>query len=267
MVQRIALSLCVLLIAAETVGAEAPAEPSIHVSVLAPEGVEPGQTVDVGVQFDIEPEWHIYWKNPGSSGLATVVDIEGPDGVTVGELRWPLPSRFVSEDGAVGYGYAQSVTLWRTVTVPDQFRPGQSLAIDVETEWLACKLRCIPGSHATTVSLPVVATAPAGPRPAETFAAAEGAPFRVVNTKGVAGRRQLVLEWPGTAPAVEWFPAPPGPYWVENVETETNGNETTIVYTLRSSGRPSSVTGMETVVTFEDADGNRHGFTVTVPIA
>lgn len=266
MKRRIAFLLCAEL-AAGAASAESSPAPSIQVSLLAPDAVSPGQTVDLGVRIDIEPEWHIYWKNPGSAGLPTLVDVHAPDGAQVGELRWPLPIRFVSEDGAVGYGYSRSVTLWRTVTVPDRFTPGQSLPLDVDVEWLACKLRCIPGSHSESLTLPVVADATNGPRPAERFAQMEGAPFRVRTTTGVAGRRQLVLAWPGDAPTVEWFPAPPEPYWVENVNTESNGNETTIVYTLRSSGRPSSATGMETIVTFEDADGNRHGYTVMVPIA
>ena len=28
----------------------------------------------VGIKFDIEPGWHIYWKNPGDSGLPAEVE-------------------------------------------------------------------------------------------------------------------------------------------------------------------------------------------------
>ena len=37
----------------------------------APEGVAPGKPVWLGLQLRHQPEWHIYWKNPGDSGLPT----------------------------------------------------------------------------------------------------------------------------------------------------------------------------------------------------
>ena len=37
----------------------------------APEGVEPGKPVWVGLQLAHQPEWHTYWKNSGDSGLPT----------------------------------------------------------------------------------------------------------------------------------------------------------------------------------------------------
>src|SRR5687767_14969805 len=48
--------------------------------------VKPGDTFRVGVHFRMDPGWHVYWKNPGDSGLATEVSWDMP-GVTVGELR------------------------------------------------------------------------------------------------------------------------------------------------------------------------------------
>ncbi len=45
----------------------------------APEGVEPGKPVWVGLQLAHQPKWHTYWKNSGDSGLPT-------------QLTWTLPA-------------------------------------------------------------------------------------------------------------------------------------------------------------------------------
>ena len=41
-------------------------------------GVVPGQPFWVALHFDIIPEWHTYWRNPGDSGNAPT-------------LSWSLP--------------------------------------------------------------------------------------------------------------------------------------------------------------------------------
>jgi len=59
--------------------------------------VKPDQTFSIGVLFEIEPGWHIYWRNPGDSGLPTKVDLELPDGFKADEIKWPIPIHFTRE--------------------------------------------------------------------------------------------------------------------------------------------------------------------------
>ena len=73
--------------------------------------VKPGATFNVGVLLEIAPGWHIYWTNPGDSGLPTQVKFQFPEGFKVGDLRYPTPSRFSSPDGAASFGYGGSVLL------------------------------------------------------------------------------------------------------------------------------------------------------------
>ena len=47
----------------------------------APEGIEPGKPVWVGLQLAHQPEWHSYWKNSGDSGLPTKLEWKLPAGV------------------------------------------------------------------------------------------------------------------------------------------------------------------------------------------
>ena len=59
----------------------------------APDGVEPGKKVMVGLQIIHKPEWHTYWKNSGDSGQPTDLQWTLPAGVTAGEVQWPTPRK------------------------------------------------------------------------------------------------------------------------------------------------------------------------------
>ncbi len=37
--------------------------------------------------------WHVYWRNPGDSGLPPEVAWTLPAGFSAGPLQWPAPSR------------------------------------------------------------------------------------------------------------------------------------------------------------------------------
>ena len=56
--------------------------------------VKAGQPFTLGVLLKIEPGWHVYWKNPGESGMATAVNFKVPEGFKVGELNFPIPRQF-----------------------------------------------------------------------------------------------------------------------------------------------------------------------------
>src|SRR5690554_3659955 len=49
-------------------------EPRVEAVLLVDQKVvRPGDTFQVGVLFQIEPEWHIYWRNSGQGGMSTEV--------------------------------------------------------------------------------------------------------------------------------------------------------------------------------------------------
>ena len=61
--------------------------------VWAPDGVQAGKPVWLGLQLTHQPEWHTYWKNPGDSGLPTMLECKLPAGITAGEIAWPTPKK------------------------------------------------------------------------------------------------------------------------------------------------------------------------------
>ena len=109
-----------------------------------------GQTIQLGVLHTLDPGWHIYWKNSGDSGLATqidwsVVDEAGKQVLTSREIRWPAPSVYrQAGDLITTYGYSHEVLLFAPITLPAGLEPG-TYQVRAKTNFLTCKVECIPG--------------------------------------------------------------------------------------------------------------------------
>ncbi|MCO4770007.1 MAG: hypothetical protein KDA24_08230 [Deltaproteobacteria bacterium] len=93
----------------------------------------------VGLRYRITPGWHIYWENPGDSGMATSASVTTSDGVTHSALQFPGPVAFEA-DGLVGYGYGGEGMLF--LDLP----PGTSGEVLVSSRWLVCREICQPES-------------------------------------------------------------------------------------------------------------------------
>ncbi len=102
-----------------------------------------------------EAGWHVYWRNPGDSGIPTSLSWTLPEGVTAGALQWPYPHRETLGD-IVNYGYAEAVLLPVTLSLPVEFASDSPLSLKAKAKWLVCKDVCIPGSAELELILPVV---------------------------------------------------------------------------------------------------------------
>lgn len=122
--------------------------------------VVPGRSFLVGVKMKIPAGWHFYWRNPGDSGTATQVSWKVPIGTFVTPLRWPGPSRIVS-DGILSFGYEKDTALMALMTPSRDFRRGDKFTISAKVSWLECKETCIPQSVNLDLTLPVTSSAKA----------------------------------------------------------------------------------------------------------
>ena len=122
----------------------------------APEGVSPGKPLWLGLQIQHQPQWHTYWKNPGDSGLPTMLAWQLPAGVTAGEIAWPTPKK-LPVGPLMNYGYEGQLLLPVPVTVSPGFN-GDTLDIKLSAQWLVCKDVCIPQQGEFTLSIPVQAS-------------------------------------------------------------------------------------------------------------
>ncbi len=130
------------------VGALEPASPSrrstspqVQFSLLASaRSPAPDATFWVGAQFLPPPGSHIYWKNPGESGLATRVELSASGAVEINSpLRYPGPTRFVGEGKTISYGYDRQVTLLAAARMLE----GGPAVIEASASWLSCREVCV----------------------------------------------------------------------------------------------------------------------------
>ncbi len=137
--------------------AESPKIEKPHVTasiVVDQNAIAPGATFWLGVRYQMEDKWHIYWKNPGDTGLPTEIDWRLPDGFTTGKLQWPTPQTYLMS-GLMNWVYEDEVVLMTQVTAPDTLKPGDTIEIRAESSWLICKDVCIPGDASLSLTLPV----------------------------------------------------------------------------------------------------------------
>lgn len=123
----------------------------------APEGIEPGKPVWLGLQLAHQPKWHSYWKNSGDSGLPTKLEWKLPPGVSAGDIAWPTPGKY-SIGTLINYGYEGTVLLPVPLTVTPEFNApplGGALEVKLKAQWLVCRELCIPEEGEFTLAVPV----------------------------------------------------------------------------------------------------------------
>lgn len=132
--------------------------------VSAATAAVPGQPLKLGLLLEHDDGWHTYWKNPGDSGLPTRMQFEVPDGVSAGDIEWPLPERQPA-GGLVNFGYSHTELLPASVSIPATFA-ASTLQVTLKASWLICELECIPGNGEYLLELPVANTSARSPHAA-----------------------------------------------------------------------------------------------------
>ena len=146
-------SMFMLTLAANAARAEDAIPPSpIVKAALAIDApmVQQDGIVWAGVTFTIPDHWHIYWQNPGDSGIPTTLTWTLPEGLTAGDITWPAPER-LEVSGLVNYGYSHQVTLPVPLTAARDNLKGK---ISVKANWLVCRDVCIPEHAVLEGSIP-----------------------------------------------------------------------------------------------------------------
>jgi DsbC/DsbD-like thiol-disulfide interchange protein len=239
--------------------------------VAGTSAIEPGSTFWLGVHFEIEDGWHIYWRNPGGAGLATAVQFELPDGFVAAPLRWPLPIAFVQSEGIPGYGYEGSVVLAAEVSAPRDFDRSKSSTVRAEASWLACKGVCVLGSAELEASFAELGEDSlfrgwAGQLPVPS--GGEDPPFTLSVTGGLSeGAITHWLRWAGDPGNVEWFPNPSEALEVGDVRIQTRGGLTRIDAAVKSrKGASGSTAELPSLCVVTGDDGERRGWELTAKL-
>lgn len=124
--------------------AEDAGDPRVLLALISDRAaVRAGEPFSVAVRFELDPEWHVYFRNPGEAALGTEL-IVTPSTGRAGAVRWPVPERIVDPSGLITtLGYEDEVLLLAEIT-PDDTASG-TLRVDAVADFLVCRVECIPG--------------------------------------------------------------------------------------------------------------------------
>ncbi|CDZ79823.1 Thiol:disulfide interchange protein DsbD precursor [Candidatus Rubidus massiliensis] len=115
--------------------------------------IKPGESFWLALHVNVKEDWHIYWKNPGDSGMPFSINWELPEGIQLEKIDWPYPQRF-KQDEVYGFGYGE------TVTFLAKFNTNEQLALKEHTltanlKWVMCSSsNCVPGFQDLSITLP-----------------------------------------------------------------------------------------------------------------
>lgn len=147
-------SICALLATSGCGDRSSGSGPHISVQLVADQdSVAPGSAFTLGVKFVPEPGWHIYWKNPGDSGLPPRFEWQAGPEVNIKQPLWPYPER-IALGPLVNYGYGD-VLIPFPATLSASAKPGSAAPITLSVKWLVCKDECLPGEAVLERPLPV----------------------------------------------------------------------------------------------------------------
>lgn len=100
-----------------------------------------GSTARVALTLDIDDHWHVYWKNPGDSGLPAQILWDEATDVQMSDFQWPLPHPQPIET-LMNYGYENRLVLPFDVEIPED--AVGAVELRGSAEYLICKDICIP---------------------------------------------------------------------------------------------------------------------------
>jgi len=157
---RLSSLLVVVLALLPGAGASAASIPHGTVDLVAEnQWIAPGRQTYLGLNFQLEKGWHIYWINPGDSGQPPRVQWHLPDGLSAGEIEWPAPRR-LGASTIVDFGYDGAVMLLVPVRASSTLPANKTARIVAELSVLVCREICVPGKTQISLSLPIESAAP-----------------------------------------------------------------------------------------------------------
>jgi len=124
--------------------------------VSAVNAVGDREELQLGLEFQMQPGWKIYWRSPGDAGFPPKPDWSRSSNVAGVEMDWPAPTRF-QIFGLQTYGYADEVIFPLTVRTQS---PGDPVTLAAQVDYLVCSDICIPGQADIAIDLPAGTASP-----------------------------------------------------------------------------------------------------------
>lgn len=241
--------------------------------------VAPGEPFEIAVLLEVDPQWHVYWKNPGDSGLPTSVGFTLPEGFTVSGIKWPVPEVLKGAGGVTDYGYEDSLLLSAGVMAPKDIEPGPTVTIAALVKWVSCRDICIPGRAELELVLPVSETY--GRANSDIFSEwrsrlpvnlTGGAPpfqtdLRTVSKGDNEYSVVVSLDPKDELMDIALYPAPGNSYIVGDTVLGEDGGRSTISFDVKGiPSRPSPQKALDTLIVYTGKDGKKSGYEYRIPL-
>ena len=107
--------------------------------------------ISIGVLINLKDDWHIYWRNPGDSGLPIEVEYSLSKDFIVSEIKFPTPKIFYSDE-IINYGYSGQVLFISEISIPENFNQ-KEISISARLSSLICKDLCKTFDTTLTIKL------------------------------------------------------------------------------------------------------------------
>jgi thiol:disulfide interchange protein DsbD len=194
------------------------AAPKTHVRLLlSAESARPGDTIWAGLEMDMPPTWHTYWRNGGDAGEPIKIDWDLPPGVSAGEINWPIPAKLTEPAGdtpIVTYVYTNKVVLLIPIALAKDLHPGP-LELKAAARWMECSDICVFASNSVTVPLAIgEETKPSADAalleqwrqkvPPRASAGEAGASWESAGFE--SNSRPVIIEWKTNAAPADFYP-------------------------------------------------------------
>lgn len=128
--------------------------PHLTAELIAdPTTVAPGGRGHVALSLALEPGWHVYWVYAGDSGEPPEVMWSLPQGITLGPMQYPAPSR-LPLGPLMDYGY-EGTAIFPFDLSSSQHIPLGDAKLRAHVRWLVCREVCVPGRAYLGVDLKV----------------------------------------------------------------------------------------------------------------
>ncbi len=253
--------------------------PPVRARIIAgADTVAPGATFPVGFHFRLASDWHIYWQNPGESGLATTLTFKLPAGFRLGAIHMPTPKKFIQPGDIIGYGYEGEVVIWADITSPATLSAPGPFTIEARATWLACHNMCVLGEQNDQVQVSVAARTnrinrklfdhwrlrlpvPADQDPVLVSATVSGGPLQ----GGQAVPFQIDLAWRKPPVQFDWIPGPSLDIQADNIRRTSHNGHTRATFTLTLLKGLPVPDHLDSLVVYIRPDGTRGG--IRVPLS
>ena len=118
--------------------------------------VKPGDSVWLGIEIEIEKDWHVYWKTSGDTGLPTEIEWTISEEAMIEPPLYPTPYFYEYQDSA-SYAYKGKLLLLSRLTLPgDGEISAKALSIQCDLSALVCnEFNCLPYGKELSLELPV----------------------------------------------------------------------------------------------------------------